>query len=105
MISKIKIKGQNKLFENTSLQFTPIGMMIRVSLNIEPKLIKYLSPNNIEQGEKKWVYCLKKHIESKYINNVNFEKIQETLLNRCMINIREAKKKMLEKEIKTLKKK
>lgn len=52
MISNIKIKGQNKLFENTSLQFTPIGMFIRVSLNIPPELIKYLSPNNIEQGEK-----------------------------------------------------
>lgn len=104
MISNIKIKGQNKLFENTSLHFTPIGMFVRVSLNIPPELIKFLSPNNIEQGDKKWVYCLKKHIESKYVNNINFEKVQELLLNRCMISIREAKKKQLDKEIKQLKK-
>ena len=103
MISKIKIKGQNNLFENTSIQFTPIGMMIRVSLNIEPKLIKYLSPNNIEQGEKKWVYCLKKHIESKYVNDVNFQNIQKELLRRCMISVREAKQKQLQNEILILK--
>lgn len=103
MISKIKIKGQNKLFENTSIQFTPIGMFIRVSLNIPSELIPFLAPNNVEQGEVHWVYGIKKHIESKYINDINFQKVQEILLNRCMINIREAKKKQLDKEILTLK--
>lgn len=103
-ISKIKIKGQNKLYENTSIQFTPIGMYVRVSLNIAPELIKFLPKENIEKGDKIWTYSLRKHIDSKYVNDANFNIIQEMLLKRCMIRIREAKQKLLQSEILILEK-
>lgn len=102
MISKIKIKSSTSLYENTSIQFTPIGMYVRVSVNISPELISFLSPNNVEKGETHWVYCLKHHIESKKICDVNFKHIQETLLNRCMISVRKAKQQLLQKEINML---
>ncbi len=102
MISKIKIKGSTSLYENTSIQFTPIGMYIRVSVNISPELIPFLSPNNVEKGETHWVYCLKHHIESKNICDISFKHVQETLLNRCMISVRKAKQQLLQKEINVL---
>jgi len=103
MLSKIKIKGQNKLFENTSIQFTPIGMYIRVSVNISSNLIPFIASNNVEKGETHWVYGLKIHIESKHINDINFQNVQKELLRRCMIRVREAKQRQLENQILILK--
>ena len=98
MNSTIKIKGENWHL-NTSLQFTAIGMIIRVSLNVPKELVRFLSPNNVNKGKINYVYALQKHIDSKHINKLNVDNTQKRLLTNCMINIRRAKKEFLEYEI------
>lgn len=90
-----QIKTKHNWHLNTSLEFNANGMWIRVSLNIEPGLAKYLSPNNVQRGAKRTVYCLKSFIESDMICKQNLEVLQSMLLNNCMKNVRKAKEKRL----------
>lgn len=78
---------------NTSIEFTANGIYVRVSLNIEPGLAKYLSPNNVTRGKQRTVYALRSFIESDLVCKSNLETIQSALLQTCMRNIRIAKEK------------
>lgn len=78
---------------NTSIDFTNRGMWIRVSLNIEPALAKYLSPNNVTKGKLRTVYGLRSFIESDMVCKTNLEQVHKMLLDNCMKNIRNAKEK------------
>ena len=100
-LNKTKIKGEN-FHENTTFEFTGTGMIIYVSLNISRDISKYLSPNLIFRGEKMLTYRLKYHLESKYIHKGNIQKIHDYLLKNAMCNIREAKIKVLEGEVKMI---
>jgi len=101
--SEVKVMGLNSMHKNTTLKFNANGMEIAVSLNIEPSMKPYLSPNNVFKGDKHLVYSLRKHIPSRYICANTINMWQETLLNRCMILCREAKIKVKQSEIKKLK--
>ena len=78
---------------NTSISFTDNGVWLRVSLNIEPGLAKFLSPNNIQKGNKRTVYCLRTFIDSPMICLNSMKTAQQMLLDNCMKNIRNAKQK------------
>jgi hypothetical protein len=61
---------------NVHLELTATGAKVCVSLNIEPKLRKYLSPNNIHKATKFYVYMLKMPISivtSESVYNVQRE--------------------------------
>ena len=100
-LNKIKIKGEN-FHENTTFEFTGTGMIIYLSLNISRDISKHLYLGNIYKGEKMFTYRLKYNLESKYINKVNIQKIHDYLLKNAMCNIRKAKIKVLEGEVKSL---
>lgn len=87
------IKTNQHWHPNTSIEFNSNGMWLRVSLNIETTLVRYLSPNNVKKGKHRLVYCLRNFIESDMICKDNLEKIHTMLLNNCMRNIRKAKEK------------
>lgn len=82
---------------NFHIEIHPNGAAVWVSLNIEPSMRKHLSPNNVFKGDQMYVYCLRKEME--VVNFKELENIYETLLNRAMINCREAKKKVLDEQI------
>ena len=86
---------------NVHLELTALGVNVCVSLNIEPKLRKYLSPNNVHKANKFYIYMLKCPIT--IVNSESVNIVQRELLNKAMINVREAKKKILEDEIVVLK--
>ena len=78
---------------NTSVDFTINGVWLRVSLNIEPGLAKFLSPNNVKKGKERTVYALRTFIESPMICLNTMRVAQQLLLDNCMRNIRDAKEK------------
>ena len=87
-------------FPNASLMFKEGYLYMRVSLNIKPELRKFLR-GNVEKGEKMYVYALKKKIID--TSEAHIKGIYNILLQRCMVNIREAKKKQLDVEIRKIK--
>lgn len=89
------------LFPNVHLELNAFGVVVSVSLNIEPKLRQYLSSNNVHKSNKFYVYMLKAQITTVNIESVNI--VQRELLNKAMINVREAKRKLLLDEINKLK--
>ena len=100
METKNRIFFTHNLFPNFHIEINPNGTTVWVSLNIEPEMKKHLSPNNIFKGDKLWVYALRKEVE-----NLNFKTLETTyneLMNRAMINVREAKKKVLDEQIEKL---
>lgn len=88
-----EIKTKENWHLNTSVEFTANGMWLRVSLNIEPGLAKFLSPNNVARGKNRTVYALRSFIESDMICQNNLKQLHEMLLSNCMKNIRNAKAK------------
>lgn len=98
--------SQNKSFfthkslPNLHIEVNVDGIKVWVSLNIEPSMKKYLSPNNVFKAEKRWIYCLRKEVDN--LNFKTLENVYKELLNRSMINCREAKKKVLDKQIENL---
>ena len=78
---------------NTSIVFSTDGVWLRVSLNIEPCLAKFLSPNNVKKGKERTVYALRTFIESSMICLDSMKVAQQLLLDNCMKNIRNAKVK------------
>lgn len=101
----VKINGLDFLHPNTSIEFTAQGIDVRVSLRVNSKMVKYLSPNNVVKSDKRnYHYALHKCIESEYINRNNVLEVQNKLLENCMYWIREAKIKILQDEMDNLKK-
>lgn len=97
MKTKNRIFFTHDLFPNFHIEVHPNGVKVWISLNIEPEMKKHLSPNNVFKGEKLWVYALRKDVE-----NLNYKTLEATyneLMNKAMINCREAKKKVLDEEI------
>lgn len=88
-----EVKVNTNWHPNTSIEFTSNGMYIRVSLNIEPGLAKYLSCNNVTRGKHRTVYALRSFIDSDLVCKSNLETIHGMLLQNCMKNIRIAKEK------------
>lgn len=88
-----EIKTDSNWHLNTSISFNANGMWIRVSLNIEPSLAKFLSPNNVVKGKLRTVYAIRSFVESDMICKQNLEQIHKMLLDNCMKNIRNAKEK------------
>lgn len=99
------IKTKHNFYPNTSFTFDATGVYVELTLNIPPILKKYLSVNNVFKGEKRLVYCVRKHIDSIHINKKNVEDVHQFLLNNCMIAIRKAKQEYLENNINNIKKK
>lgn len=93
----------NKSLPNFHIEINSQGVKVWVSLNIEFKMKKYLSPNNIFKSNKMLVYALRKQINT--VNTITINKAHEELLNKAMINCRIAKQKALESEIIILKNK
>ena len=99
-MSTLKFFTHNTL-KNCRLELTPTGCYVWVSLNVSKEVSGYLSPNNVFEAEKMLVYALKKQITD--VNTRNISDAYDYLLKQCMINIRVAKKKVLTKQIQTLK--
>jgi len=99
----IPVKGLSNVFENTSITFDGTGMEITVSLNIEPEMRQYLRSDHIFKGTY-YIYKVRKHIPSKYIDSYTVQRVHDHLLNNCMRICREAKMKVIERELKDLKK-
>lgn len=87
-------------FPNSHIIFDSEGIILRVSLNIEKKMIPYLSINNVFKGKNYLVYSLSKRIEN--VSYLGLKHVYDLLMSRAMINCREAKCEILKKEIKQL---
>lgn len=82
--------------DNCTILFTESGMTLRVSLNIPKGMKRYVSPNNLFKGEKKyWVYSIKMDIPSAYITLKNVTQVYEHLLAKAMYNVREMKQQWI----------
>lgn len=97
------MKTNLDLPDNVDLDFDANGVTISVSLNVPLYLKTYLCNNNLKRGKKFNVYILKFHLESKHINKKNIFNVYNTLLNKLMVNIRNAKSKYYECEANRIK--
>lgn len=89
-----QIKTTENWHPNTSIDFDANGIWLRVSLNVEAKVAKLLSPNNIQKGKYRIVYNLKMHVPTDMVCANTMRTTQKLLLNNCMKNIRKAKAKL-----------
>lgn len=92
---------ESKGLPNLKVKFNAFGCEVFVSLNIEKKMIKHLSANNVYKGDKMYLYGYRKQL-----TEVNYKSVlgaYEELLNKLQIRLREAKQKVLEDEINRLK--
>lgn len=103
-VSLIPVKGLLGVFENTTIIFNAVGIELAVSLNIEPEMKPYLRSDHVFKGDKFYIYKIQKHIPSRYINTQTVQYVHDQLLNNCMRICREAKMKVIEDELRTLKK-
>lgn len=87
--------------DNHYLELTAQGIYAVVSLNVEARMLPFLSKNNLIRSKKRNVYRLREIVEVPTTVNVNntFAK----LLKRNMITCREAKQLAIEKEIEIIK--
>jgi len=99
----IQIKGLFGLHKNTIIEFDGTGIVLSVSLNIEPEMQEYLRKDAIFKGDKYLVYSVKKHIPSRFVDQYNIYRVHNYLLHNAMTNCREAKIKIIEKQIEKLK--
>lgn len=93
----------NKDLPNFHIEINEFGVKVWVSLNIEPALKKHLCHTNVFKANKFWVYSLRMQLDK--IDSNAVQQAYKTLLNNAMINIREAKKKLLDEQITLLKEK
>ena len=98
-MSTLKFFTHNVL-KNCHIELTPTGCNVWVSLNVSKEVSEQLSPNNIYKGNKVLIYALKKEIIE--VNTRNISDTYDSLLKTCMVNCREAKIKVLNKQILTL---
>lgn len=85
---------------NTHLTFTSEGLKMRVTLNIEPKMRHFLSPNNVIKQKKFYTYSICKVVVEP--SNKTLLDTYNELMQRAMIRCREAKIAVLENEIKSI---
>lgn len=97
----MKISGLN-LPDNCSLHFHANGIKVRVSLNIEPELLKFVPKGKSSKGKNFLVYWCAQDIPLKQCSVKNIEETYKWLLNKCMQNVRRMKQEMLEKQISQL---
>lgn len=86
--------------KNCHIELSEQGNYLWVTLNIEPKMVKYMSPNNVYKSEVHFIYALKQRIEN--LNYVTVRNVHNDLLSKVMIQCREAKMKVLGGEIQYL---
>lgn len=94
-LNTVKIKS-SPWHENTSLEFTALGLWLRVSLNVTKEVANCLSPNNVAHGKVFSVYALRMFVPTEMVCKQNLEAVQKLLLENCMKNIRNAKAKIRE---------
>jgi hypothetical protein len=85
---------------NTHIEFTPKGVKLIVTLNIEKRMRHFLSPNNVFKGDKHYVYSicalLQNPCEKTLLDTYN------TIMQGMMIRLRDAKIAVLENEKKDI---
>ena len=84
-------------FPNCHIEIDNEGIILKVSLNIEPAMKKYLSPQNVFKGEKMFVYSIKKRVETPNLKGL--EATYDYLMAKAMINCRLAKNSVNNSEI------
>lgn len=99
----MKINGILPLPDNCSLEWTANFIKVRVSLNIEKELIKFIPKNKLCKGKKFWVYWVAKEIPLVHCTPKNIEETYFNLQRKAMINLRNYKKRMLDNQINNLK--
>jgi hypothetical protein len=83
--------------DNCTILFTESGITLRVSLNIPKGMKRYVSPNNLFRGEKKyWVYSIKIDIPSTHITLKNVLQAYDHLLAKGMYNVRGMKQQWID---------
>lgn len=100
----MKIYGLS-LPDNCSLHFHANGIKVRVSLNIEPELLKFVPKGKSAKGDKFFVYWCSINLPLEKCSAKNIEDTFSHLLNVAMQNIRKMKKLMLDDQIRRLEEK
>lgn len=87
-------------FKNCHINFTKTGVEMVITLNIEKDMVPYLNPNRVFFKNKFNVYVLKSLIEE--VNIRSIEGCYNWLMRRAMIDCREAKKKVIDEQIRKI---
>jgi len=85
---------------NTHIEFTPKGIRLTVTLNIEKQMRHFLSPNNVFKGEKHYVYSIGCNLENPCEKTLL--DAYNTIMQGMMIRLRDAKIKVIENEKKEI---
>lgn len=99
----MKINGIADLPDNCSLNWNANNIKVRVSLNVERDLVRFIPKNKLHKGKKFWVYWVAKDIPLIKCTPKNIEETYYHLQRVVMINLRNFKKAKLNSQIKSLK--
>ena len=87
-------------FPNFHIEINSEGVVVWVSLNIEPDMRRYLDITKVYKAEKFHVYVVKRDVD--FLNYHKLKNIYEEMMKEAMIDCREAKKKVLDEQIEKL---
>lgn len=97
------MKFTNQDFKNLHVNFVKNGVEVVVTLNVTKEMIPYLpfSDKRVFLKDKFYVYVLRSLLEE--VNLRTIEGCYNNLLKLSMIHCREAKKRVLDKQIRNIK--
>lgn len=97
------IKFTNRDYPNFHINIKGDRLEVIVTLNIKTDMIPFLPTTNICKMKKHWVYWLKSHAPLVQMNEAHILSMANVLINRAMIDCREAKQHTLRSQIEAIK--
>lgn len=97
------IRFTNADYKNFHVNMVEDQIVIVVSLNVTPDMKEFLSVNNVYKANKHLTYVLKTSAPIAQMNESRILSMANVLINRAMIHCREAKQKVILKQIERIK--
>lgn len=98
------IQFTNDDYKNFHVNIHNDTVTVVISLNVTEAMRPHLSPNLVHKSKKMLTYVLSSSTPISCVNEQKILSMANTLINKAMITLREAKQKVLEDQIKAVRK-
>jgi len=97
------IQFTNHDYKNFHINIVNDQLTVIVTLNVTTDMVDFLSKNNVFKANKRLTYVLRSTAPLVQMNESRILSMANTLINKAMIHCREAKQKVIERQIERIK--